>query len=52
MKKIIVLLVAACFVMACTPEIGSEDWCAGMKKKDKGDWTATELKDYTKHCLF
>ncbi len=36
----------------CAPEIGSEKWCAQLKEKPKGDWTANELADYTKHCLF
>lgn len=37
---------------ACAPEIGSEAWCNQMKEKPKGDWTANELADYTKHCIF
>ena len=52
MKKIILALSASLLVMACAPEVGSEKWCAQMKEKPKGDWTATEAKDYTKHCLF
>ena len=52
MKKIIILFFATLTLTACSPKIGSEDWCSDMKEKDKGDWTATEAKDYTKHCLF
>ena len=52
MKKIITLLLVTLFLTACSPEIGSEDWCADMKEKDKGDWTANEAKDFTKHCIF
>lgn len=37
-------------LIACTPEIGSNKWCANMKDKPKGDWTANEAVDYTKHC--
>jgi len=37
--------------VACSPEVGSKDWCESLKKKDKGDWTATEVKDFAKHCL-
>ncbi|MCG8323961.1 MAG: DUF3012 domain-containing protein [Thiotrichales bacterium] len=37
---------------ACAPEIGSEKWCANMKEKPKGDWTANEAADFAKHCLF
>ena len=52
MKKIITLLVAASLLSACAPEVGSDDWCAALKEKPKGDWTATEAKDFTKHCIF
>ena len=36
---------------ACSPKVGSEAWCSAMKEKPKGEWTANELKDFTKHCL-
>ena len=36
----------------CAPEVGSKEWCADMKQKPKGDWTASEATDYAKHCLF
>jgi hypothetical protein len=52
MNKIITLFLATFLITACSPTIGSEDWCADMKKKDKGTWTATEAKDFTKHCIF
>lgn len=39
-------------LVACAPEIGSKQWCENMDKKDKGDWTMTETKDYAKHCVF
>ncbi|WP_035387345.1 DUF3012 domain-containing protein [Ferrimonas senticii] len=39
-------------VSACSPEVGSEAWCKQMDKKPKGDWTANEARDYTKHCIF
>ena len=47
----IVVLVIACFLFACSPEVGSKAWCENMKEKPKGDWTATEAKDFAKHCL-
>lgn len=37
---------------ACAPEVGSEEWCADMKQKPKGEWTANEAADYAKHCVF
>ena len=52
MKKIISLLLATVVLTACAPKIGSEEWCEDMKEKPKGDWTATETKDFTKHCIF
>ena len=36
----------------CAPEVGSEKWCAAMKEKPKGEWTANEAGEFTKHCLF
>ena len=37
---------------ACAPEVGSKEWCEDLKEKPKGDWTLSETKDFTKHCLF
>ena len=37
---------------ACSPEVGSEEWCADLKQRPKGEWTANEAADYAKHCLF
>ena len=47
-------LVVAMFALlaACSPEVGSKEWCADMKEKPKGDWSTNEASDYTKHCLF
>lgn len=36
---------------ACSPEIGSKEWCADLKEKPKGEWSMNEAADYTKHCL-
>ena len=53
MIKRILLLGFALFALgACSPEIGSEQWCDNMKEKPKGEWTGNEVTDYTKHCLF
>jgi len=51
------ILLAASLAMllslsACAPEVGSDKWCANLKAKPKGDWTANEAADYAKHCLF
>lgn len=37
---------------ACAPEVGSDQWCAKLKAKPKGDWTANEAADYAKNCIF
>jgi hypothetical protein len=52
MKKLLPLIVALTLLSACSPEVGSQAWCDGMKDKPKGDWTANEAADYAKHCLF
>tara|TARA_R110000824_G_scaffold316633_1_gene503907 strand:+ start:770 stop:907 length:138 start_codon:yes stop_codon:yes gene_type:complete len=36
---------------ACTPEVGSDEWCVHMKEKPKGDWTANEAGAYAENCL-
>lgn len=51
MKKIGFLV----FVLAlagCSPEVGSDAWCEDMKSRPKGEWTASEAGDFTKHCIF
>jgi hypothetical protein len=45
------LVVFGAVLYSCTPEVGSERWCKQMAEKPKGDWTANEAADYTKHCL-
>ena len=52
MKKLSLVLLSLFLVTACAPEVGSEDWCAQLKEKPKADWTATEAKDFAKHCIF
>ena len=39
-------------LVACAPEVGSERWCKMMDEKPKGEWSANEAGDYTKHCVF
>ncbi|WP_286266829.1 DUF3012 domain-containing protein [Thalassotalea atypica] len=52
MKKIIGMFAVCITITACAPEVGSKKWCEALSEKPKGDWTMTESKDYTKHCLF
>lgn len=49
---IVSVLMLAVIAAACSPEVGSEEWCADLKEKPKGDWTANEATDFTKHCIF
>ena len=44
-------LVASVGLTACSPEVGSKEWCEDMKKKDKGNWTANEAKEFAKNCV-
>ena len=37
---------------ACSPEVGSDAWCADMKEKPRGEWTVNETGSYAKHCIF
>lgn len=49
---VITLFFAAFALSACAPEVGSPEWCEDMKEKDKGEWSANEAVDFTKHCVF
>ena len=49
---VLILLFLAGMVIGCSPEVGSDEWCKDMKEKPKKDWTASEVADYTKHCIF
>lgn len=52
MKKLLISALFLTFLTACAPEVGSDKWCKAMEEKPKGDWTANEVKDYGKHCIF
>ena len=53
MKVLAIAMVASALVLTgCAPEVGSKKWCEQMAEKPKGDWSANEAKDYTKHCVF
>ena len=47
------MVVAATLIVvaACSPEVGSDEWCNDMKEKEKGEWTVNEAKDFAKHCI-
>jgi len=52
MFKAVVAGVLIVLVAGCSPKVGSEAWCEAMDDKPKGDWTANEAADYTRHCIF
>ncbi|MDP6925587.1 MAG: DUF3012 domain-containing protein [Rhodospirillales bacterium] len=31
--------------------MGSAEWCAQLKEKPKGDWSANEATEFTKNCI-
>jgi Protein of unknown function (DUF3012) len=45
------LAVLSLVAAGCSPEVGSEGWCKQMKAKPKGDWTANEVMEYSRHCI-
>lgn len=49
--RLAILAGLAVLLGACSPEVGSEDWCQDMKQKAKGDWTVNEAADFAKHCI-
>ena len=48
----LLLLWMLALAAGCAPEVGSERWCEKLKEKPKGDWSANEATDFTRHCLF
>lgn len=51
LKKILAVVSLTVFAVGCSPEVGSDAWCADMKKQDKGQWTADDAGNFAKHCL-
>lgn len=49
--RVLTLLALLMALAACAPKVGSEAWCKAMDAKAKGDWTANDFADYTKHCV-
>ncbi|MBT4932640.1 MAG: DUF3012 domain-containing protein [Rhodospirillaceae bacterium] len=54
-KKVIVTfsgILAIAALTACSPEVGSKEWCEDLKEKPKGDWSSNEAADFAKNCVF
>ncbi|MCY0966778.1 DUF3012 domain-containing protein [Parathalassolituus penaei] len=47
----LLMLTLATLLGGCAAEVGSDEWCADMKEKPKGDWTMNEAKDFARHCI-
>lgn len=46
-----ILVASLLTATACSPEVGSKEWCDAMKEKSKGDWTVNQATDFAKHCI-
>jgi hypothetical protein len=46
-----VIAVASFALSGCAPEVGSERWCAAMREKPAGDWSANEAVDFAQNCV-
>ena len=51
-KSSLILSIMSVFPYACSAEVGSEEWCEELKEKSKSEWTANELTNYAKNCIF
>ena len=49
---LVAVLSIALLLVACAPEVGSEEWCEDMDEKEKGDWSTNEAKEYARNCVF
>ena len=38
-------------IVACAPEVGSDEWCEDMAETPKGDWSANEATEFAKSCI-
>ena len=51
LKRTAMLMALGAIAVACSPEVGSKEWCKKMKEQPKGDWTLNEARDFAKHCV-
>jgi hypothetical protein len=52
MRRVLLAILAATLLGACSPEVGSDAWCKSLKEKNVSDWESQETKDFAKHCIF
>ena len=48
---VMALIFTVFLVSGCSPEVGSEEWCADIKEKGAANVTANEAADFAKHCV-
>lgn len=51
-KLILFCLSLGALLYGCSAEVGSEVWCKDLKEKPKGEWSANEVGNFAKHCVF
>ena len=39
-------------VAACSPEVGSKEWCDQLREKPKAEWNSNEAGEFAKSCVF
>ncbi len=52
MKKLVLVVTVLGLFTACSPKVGSPEWCEAIQEKPKGELTMNEAKDFAKHCVF
>ncbi len=52
MKKLVLVVTVLGLFTACSPNVGSPEWCEAIQEKPKGELTMNEAKDFAKHCVF
>ncbi len=51
LARVVGLAAVAALIAACSPAIGSEEWCNDLKQKPKAEWSVNAAADFAKHCL-
>lgn len=51
LRVVVIGLFSAWMLVACAAEVGSDEWCADLKKNPHGDWSVDEVTNYAKYCL-
>ncbi len=46
------IILLAISIVACSPEVGSDEWCENMAETPKGDWSTNEATEFAKSCIF